>query len=65
MDEVELLDEKASRKLLGGISRTSLWRHVKAGLLPKPITVGLRSKRWIGPELRQAILDAADRRGAA
>ncbi len=28
------------RRLLGGISRTTLWRRVKDGSIPKPIKIG-------------------------
>jgi predicted DNA-binding transcriptional regulator AlpA len=57
-----LVDADTVRKMLGGISQTSLWRHVKGGSIPRPIKVGPRLVRWLKAEVLQAISDAAERR---
>ena len=43
-DSAGLLKESDVLALLS-MSRTSLWRHVKAGTVPKPIYIG-SAKRW-------------------
>jgi predicted DNA-binding transcriptional regulator AlpA len=32
--------------ILAGRSRTSLWRDVRAGRLPKPVAIGPQTRRW-------------------
>ena len=41
----------------GGWSDATTWRHVKAGLLPKPIKIG-GNTRWV-PEEVEAAIEAA------
>lgn len=52
----DLLDERATCKYLGGqtkpINRSMLRKGVAEGRYPKPITIGVRKKRWLVPELR-------------
>ena len=42
---VKIHREKSLVRLLG-ISRTTIWRMVKRGDFPKPISLGLRAKGW-------------------
>jgi predicted DNA-binding transcriptional regulator AlpA len=37
---------------LAGRSRTSIWRDVKQNRLPRPISIGLQSKRWRVADVR-------------
>ena len=39
--------------LLARRSRTSIWRDVKAGRLPKPIRLGAHAARWRVADVRQ------------
>jgi predicted DNA-binding transcriptional regulator AlpA len=39
--------------LLARRSRTSIWRDVKAGRLPKPIRLGAYAARWRVADVRQ------------
>ncbi len=45
MTTLRLLTDRELADLFG-CSRASIWRWLKAGKLPAPITVGDRSKRW-------------------
>lgn len=40
-----------------GIARSTVWHHVKHGLLPKPIKIGPRAVGWISDEL-EAVMNA-------
>jgi prophage regulatory protein len=49
----------------GGMSRVTLWRRVKSGILPAPIMISSRAARWVRSEceaVRQKLID--DRKGA-
>lgn len=37
-----------------GSSPASVWRHVKAGLLPKPVKLGPNTTAWLVGDLRSA-----------
>lgn len=39
---------------LFGCSKATVWRHVKAGLLPAPVKIG-NVTRWVTSELAQAL----------
>ena len=41
-----------------GISTASVWRHVKAGLLPKPVKLGPNTTAWRVGDLRRAQVGA-------
>jgi predicted DNA-binding transcriptional regulator AlpA len=45
-----LLDCNEVGALLGGISRTTIWRRVKDGTLPQPIGIG-GMRRWSKAEI--------------
>ncbi len=38
-----------------GLSKSTLYRHIKQGYLPAPIQIGLRSPRWVEEELVAAL----------
>ena len=38
-----------------GISAASVWRHVKAGLLPKPVKLGPNTTAWKVGDLRRVV----------
>ncbi|NEI66874.1 helix-turn-helix transcriptional regulator [Rhizobium leguminosarum] len=39
-DTEKLLTDKEVAKLLGGVSRATVWGNVKKGIIPKPIKLG-------------------------
>lgn len=45
-----LLDCKEVGELLGGLSRTTIWRRVNDGTLPQPIGIG-GLRRWSKSEI--------------
>jgi predicted DNA-binding transcriptional regulator AlpA len=54
----DLLDKRAVCRLLGGskpIDQSTLWRWVKAGLLPKPIHIGPQVRRWSRQDCEAAL----------
>ena len=38
-----------------GLSKSTLYRHIKQGYLPAPIQIGPRSPRWVEDELVAAL----------
>lgn len=54
-----LVDARAVRAICG-FGRTSVWRKVKSGDIPKPIKVGGMTRWQLG-----ALLDALDKLGGA
>lgn len=38
---------------LAGVSRATVFRHAKAGILPKPIQLGPQAVRWTVAEVRK------------
>ena len=51
---MKLLMTDAEAAQLLGIHRASVWRHCKAGILPKPIKIG-GATRWRRDELEATI----------
>jgi predicted DNA-binding transcriptional regulator AlpA len=43
-----LVSKAVVRKLRGGISSMSVWRHVRSGILPKPIMIAGRAYWRLG-----------------
>ncbi|KGJ93477.1 helix-turn-helix transcriptional regulator [Thalassotalea sp. ND16A] len=41
-----------------GISKVTVWRMIKDGRLPKMITIGARSKRWVSADINDCELTA-------
>ena len=39
---------------LRGVSAATVWRHVKAGLLPAPVKIGPKATAWRVSDLRRA-----------
>ena len=52
--DLDLLDRRGACQLFGDIHVATLYRHVRAGLIPKPIHVG-GSSRWLRSECELAL----------
>lgn len=65
---MELIDIERLRRVLGGektpLHRSTIFKAVKAGNLPKPIKVG-KSNRWILSEVNAWLQARAKERDAA
>lgn len=63
MTDQYLTDAEVAKRL--GLSKATIWRHAKAGLLPKPVKLG-HASRWPESDI-QAVMDRlkAERDGAA
>lgn len=48
--ESEFITQDQLAKRLG-ISKVTVWRMIKDGRLPKMITIGARSKRWVSADI--------------
>jgi len=51
---VELLDRSAVQAMFGGIHAATLYRHVRNGVVPRPVKVGALS-RWLKAECEQSL----------
>ena len=58
-----LLDCNEVGELLGGLSRTTIWRRVKDGTLPQPIELG-GLRRWSKSEILARIERAKNARAS-
>lgn len=47
----------ARREMLGGMSRSTEWRLIRAGVLPEPIRLGHRSHFWRLGDLRRVLAE--------
>ena len=54
VDPGQLIDTKRLRRIFGGRSSMWVWRHVRSGNLPEPISIGGRNF-WSPVEIRQRI----------
>ena len=54
VNELAILLNDGKAAALLGISKATLWRHVQAGLLPRPVKLG-GATRWRRDELMAAI----------
>ena len=54
MDELKLLSDREIAALLG-VSRASVWRWTRRGLLPAPLIVGQRTRRWRRGDVEAAL----------
>jgi predicted DNA-binding transcriptional regulator AlpA len=52
--DLDLLDRRGACRLFGEIHVATLYRHVRAGLIPKPIHVS-GSSRWLRSECEAAL----------
>jgi predicted DNA-binding transcriptional regulator AlpA len=59
--DLDLLDRRGACQLFGDIHVATLYRHVRAGLIPKPIHVG-GSSRWLRSECESALAKMAEAR---
>ncbi len=53
-----LLDVRQLSRLLS-LSRTTVWRAVSSGRLPKPVYISPKTPRWIRVEVEKAIAGLA------
>jgi predicted DNA-binding transcriptional regulator AlpA len=60
--DVELLDRRAVCAAFGGIHPATLYRHVRAGVVPRPVKVGALS-RWLRSEVEASLAAMIGRRG--
>jgi predicted DNA-binding transcriptional regulator AlpA len=60
--ELELLDRRAVCALFGNIHAATLYRHVRAGVVPQPVKVGALS-RWLRSECETALSRMVEGRG--
>lgn len=56
-----LLTDVEVGAMLGGVSRTTVWNHVKRGIIPAPIKLGGIS-RWPMSEINAVIEKAKEQR---
>lgn len=59
--DLDLLDRRGACQLFGDIHVATLYRHVRAGLIPKPIHVG-GSSLWLRSECELALSRMAEAR---
>lgn len=50
----DMLDRRAVQALFGGIHAATLYRHVRNGLIPRPVKIGALS-RWVRAECHEAL----------
>lgn len=60
----QLLTEPAVRALLGNVSSMTLWRWLKRGILPAPLSISRRNY-WRASEIRTWMDSQKRRAGAA
>ncbi len=53
---IEYVSEKRLQSMMGDISQSSVYRYVKAGILPKPRQIGPNRKAWLRHELEPRLL---------
>lgn len=54
----QLRDREVAQAL--GVSRMTVWRWAKAGLIPQPHKLGIRTTRWDGREVMEVIRKMAE-----
>lgn len=52
---MKLINLKTLCEMLGGRSRTSVYRDIAQGKLPKPIKTGANSSRWVASEIEACV----------
>ena len=57
-DNLKLLNEEQLREVLQ-LSRSSVYRLLRCGALPKPVRVGLRTRRWNLNDVEQWLRERA------
>jgi predicted DNA-binding transcriptional regulator AlpA len=60
----KLVKESAALEILGGISRATLWRMIRAGICDPPIKLGPKTNRWRDDQLYAVVARAEAVRGA-
>lgn len=61
----KLIPREVVRERLGGISNTTLWRGVRAGLYPKPVKISANRDGWFEAEIDATLTALAEQRTAA
>ena len=62
--EKKIISAKATCEK-SGLSKTTIWREVKLGRFPKPITLSKGRKEWLLNEINEWIDEKAAARGSA
>jgi len=62
MNELDALIAQPEVVATAGISRTEVWRRVKAKTFPAPIRLGTRCTRWSKAEVVQWVADQLAKR---
>ena len=52
--DLDLLDRRGACQLFGDIHVATLYRHIRGGLIPRPVKVG-GSSRWLRSECELAL----------
>lgn len=66
MNDLDLITAKEARKMFGIVTRWTMYRHIKAGLMPQPVKTLGRSKRFVRSECEAAVrkvMAARDKNG--
>ena len=61
----KLIPREVVRERLGGISNTTLWRGVRAGIYPKPVKISANRDGWFEAEIEATLAALAAQRTAA
>jgi predicted DNA-binding transcriptional regulator AlpA len=64
MQPEHLLDRNGVCRLFGGINPATLYRHIRRGILPKPVKIG-GSSRWLRSECEAALQAMVDGRAVS
>jgi len=59
-----LLDRSEVCRLFGGINPATLYRHIRRGILPRPVKIGA-SSRWLREECEQVLKAMVDGRAVS
>ena len=60
---MQLINRTEVCRLFGGINPATLYRHIRRGMLPKPVKVG-GSSRWLLSECQAALQAMVDGRAS-
>lgn len=59
MEKTQRLLSDRELAALFGVSRQSVWRWVRTGALPPPLTVGERTRRWRQTDVEELLEQSA------
>jgi predicted DNA-binding transcriptional regulator AlpA len=52
--------KSSTLEALFACSRTTVWRHIKTGVIPQPVHVGTKSRLWSVGQIRAALAALAN-----